>query len=97
MFQKRQYDQRTRLEAWSSDVSDDKIEEQLGSVPEELISAFTRLSETSQHPLFNNQPLGSHTLPPKYDSIVFSPVQCHGDLLRVETTTRTFAKAYDKA
>jgi hypothetical protein len=56
-------------------------------VPNELISAFAHLSKTSQHPLFTNKPLGSHTSPPEFHTAMISPVKRHGDLLTVEVQT----------
>ena len=45
------------------------------------------LSNTVQHPLFTNKPLGSHTLPPQFHTTMVSPVKQHGDLLIVEPQT----------
>jgi hypothetical protein len=53
-------------------------------VPELLISAFNQLSKTTQHPLFTDKPLGSHTSPPRFHTMMISPVKRHGDLLQVQ-------------
>jgi hypothetical protein len=89
MFRKRQYQStRSKSEEGLSESDNDEVKEELDNVPGELISAFTRLSETSQHPLFNNKMLGSHTSPPKHDSIMFSPVKRHGNLLQIKPQSK---------
>ena len=50
-------------------------------VPHHLISAFSHLSETLQHPLFTDKPLGSHTSPPQFHTAMISPVKRHSDLI----------------
>ena len=89
----------TKLEQWRweaaaarndsscEDSSDGEHMLKDSDVPRELISAFTHLSKTSQHPLFTDKPLGSHTSPPQFDSVMVSPIKRHGDLLVVEAQT----------
>jgi hypothetical protein len=82
--------ERRRRAAATDDGSDEDFEEQeiLGdNVPRELKSAFAHLSNTVQHPLFTDKPLGSHTLPPQFHTTMVSPVKRHGDLLVVEPQT----------
>lgn len=69
----------------NSDASDHDEED--SDVPNELISAFAYLSKTSQHPLFTDKPLTSHTSPPHFHTAMISPVKRHGDLLTVEVQT----------
>ena len=51
-------------------------------IPHHLISAFSHLSETLQHLLFTDKPLGSHTSPPQFHTAMISLVKRHGDLIQ---------------
>ena len=67
----------------ASDASGEGTQSAESDVPDELISAFEHLTESS-HPLFSSQPLGSQTSPPRFEPIMISPLKWYNDLLQME-------------